>query len=590
MDLRKTYFMTTGHMDGNYNKMGKRLYDKNQSIVDLFSNIILQRVIERTENEIRELDTLDVFIMGVATLTDDFSKFISFIKRQSKPSMDQIDNFLYPLYPTHSIYAKYNEAYNLKPAKKETLFIKELLNNKEIHTVLSDYVKYLNQTYPKDAKEFGRLVDILSCANEEDLKQAVSLAYGKNKDKAIAEKLYGEVLFSYDNAIIDEYTEKEIIYKDEMAKLKIKEQQSPEALKKKKLDKIVELYKFKEKTQGIFNDIVGQREQLKQIMQVLYNAQLGLNNPLGPKASMLLTGPTGVGKTETAYAIANKLYGDDPFVIDLSVYRGEHQLATLIGSPPGYVGYNDKPQMLEFIKNHPMGGVLLFDEFDKANKQVLNIFMHMLDKGEVQSAKGASYDIRNFIIITTSNISEKITKHKSIGFGAVDEQEDIKNVITNNNVNGVPPELIARFDLVLAYQTLSKEDKIELARRKMDIVCSKIKNLKEFLNVDIKYDESVLEELANSVNESMGIRELFRNVNNLATEKLVEYIMSNEYFTDFNIYIKSLNEVVIKPLPKTKKRKEFSQEIDKKLMEIHQKEETRIQNAQNKNDDDTKIN
>ena len=154
----------------------------------------------------------------------------------------------------------------------------------------------------------------------------------------------------------------------------------------------------------------------------------------------------------------------------------------------------------------------------------------------------------------------------------------------------MPPELIARFDLVLAYQTLSKEDKIELARRKMDIVCSKIKNLKEFLNVDIKYDESVLEELANSVNESMGIRELFRNVNNLATEKLVEYIMSNEYFTDFNIYIKSLNEVAIKPLPKTKKRKEFSQEIDKKLMEIRQKEETRIQNAQNKNDDDTKIN
>ena len=88
----------------------------------------------------------------------------------------------------------------------------------------------------------------------------------------------------------------------------------------------------------------------------------------------------------------------------------------------------------------------------------------------------------------------------------------------------------------------------------------------------------------------MGIRELFRNVNNLATEKLVEYIMSNEYFTDFNIYIKSLNEVAIKPLPKTKKRKEFSQEIDKKLMEIRQKEETRIQNAQNKNDDDTKIN
>ena len=328
------------------------------------------------------------------------------------------------------------------------------------------------------------------------------------------------------------------------------------------MDKLEELYNFKNKTKGIFDNIVGQREQLNQIMQALYNAQLGLNNVDGPRASMLLTGPTGVGKTETAFAISKSLYEKEPFVIDLSVYRGDHQLSTLIGSPPGYVGYSDKPAFLEYLKkNADKGGVLLFDEFDKANPQVLNIFMHMLDKGEVQSAKGESYSVKNFIVITTSNISEKVSKH--IGFDM--QEESIKNTISSKAVGNVPPELIARFDLVIAYEHLSKEEKIELARRKMDIVCSKISNLKEFLNVKIKYDESVLEELALKVNESMGIRELFRDVNNLATKKLVEYIMTHDDFIDFGIYIKSLNEVIVKPIPKSKQSIELKEKLEKRL-------------------------
>lgn len=577
MDLRKAYYMTTGRMDGNYNKIGKRLYDKTQNIGDFFINVILQRIVDRTENEINYIDLLDVFLASVITITEDFGTFLDFFKKNVKPAYEQVDDFLYPLYPTTNLYKKFNKTFDKKPEKVECILVRELIKHKEINTVLSSYVNYLKSSDPQGASQLEYLLKAMIYAEPETLKTAMLQTFGKRGTKFIQD-VYEAMFYSINDDELTKYTEKETKYKEEVNKLKLKEQQSPEVLKKRKMDKLIELYKFKDKTKGIFDNIVGQREQLKQIMQVLYNAELGLNNPLGPKASMLLTGPTGVGKTETAYAIASSLFNEDPFVIDLSVYRGEHQLATLIGSPPGYVGYNDEPLLLEYIKNHPLGGVLLFDEFDKANKQVLNIFMHMLDKGEVQSAKGESYDIRNFIIITTSNISEKITKHNSIGFGATNEEEDIKNVISGQDINGVPPELIARFDLVLAYQTLTKEDKIELARRKMEIVCGKIKKLKEFLNVDIKYDEKVLEEIADSVNETMGIRELFRNVNNLATEKLVEYIMSNQYFTDFNIYIKSLNDVVLKPLPKTKKRKEFSQEIDQKLMETRKIEKDNIDN------------
>lgn len=567
MDIRKAYYMTTNHIDGNYNRLSSKVYDKTQSMGEFLKNIMLQRIISNAENSVKGMDLLDVFIITLK-MNVDVSNFLKFLSDNSKGEYEQIDNFLYPLKPNLSLYEKYNKKYNKENFEtKDIIFFRELFKNKEIDTVLGSYVRYLKHTKLKSAELVDYMIEAIKNADLDNLYTALKTTIGK-KGVDYVQNLYKEVYFSLEEQDFEGYLLLENKYIEELEKVKEEKRNSPEEVEKRKMDKLIELYKFKEKTQGIFDNIVGQREQLKQIMQVLYNAQLGLNNPLGPKASILLSGPTGVGKTETAYAIANNLFENDPFVIDLSVYRGSHQLSTLIGSPPGYVGYDDKPLMLEFIKKHPEGGVLLFDEFDKANKDVLNIFMHMLDKGEVQSAKGESYDVRNFIIITTSNITEKVNNH--IGFGA--EKEDIKNVISGNEFGNVPPELIARFDLVLAYQSLTKEDKIELARRKMEIVCSKIKKLKEFLNVDIKYDEAVLEELANSVNDTMGIRELFRNVNNLATQKLVEYIMSNKYFTDFTINIKSLNEVEVKSLPKTQKRKEFSQELDKRLMEVKQNE------------------
>lgn len=567
MDIRKAYYMTTNHIDGNYNRLSSKVYDKTQSMGEFLRNIMLQRIITNAENSVKGMDLLDVFIITLK-MNGDVSNFLKFLSENSKGEYEQIDNFLYPLKPNLSLYEKYNKKYKKENFDtKDIIFFRELFKNKEIDTVLGSYVRYLKHTKLKSAELVDYMIEAIKNADLDNLYTALKTTIGK-KGVDYVQNLYEDVYFSLEEQDVEEYSLLENKYIKELEKVKEEKRNSPEEVEKRKMDKLIELYKFKEKTQGIFDNIVGQREQLKQIMQVLYNAQLGLNNPLGPKASILLSGPTGVGKTETAYAIANSLFENDPFVIDLSVYRGSHQLSTLIGSPPGYVGYDDKPLMLEFIKKHPEGGVLLFDEFDKANKDVLNIFMHMLDKGEVQSAKGESYDVRKFIIITTSNITEKVNNH--IGFGA--EKEDIKNVISGNEFGNVPPELIARFDLVLAYQSLTKEDKIELARRKMEIVCSKIKKLKEFLNVDIKYDEAVLEELANSVNDTMGIRELFRNVNNLATQKLVEYIMSNKYFTDFTINIKSLNEVEVKSLPRTQKRKEFSQELDKRLMEVKQNE------------------
>lgn len=560
MDIRKTYFLTTKHMVGNYNKIGKRLYSKTQSIGLFFENAIMQRICEVANNGAKKVTKLDLFIFIIYKYGD-INTFFAILESSTRPDFEQVDDFLYPIIPDHEMYRDFNEKYGrVVKAEKHSIF-KELLKHPEIKIILNNYVRYLSLTNSEYADSVKNWMKILIGKNGEKIDDNNLITKNATVILSNMQKWYEEIWFSLDERKIEAYDALDEEYTKRLSELK-KKQSKTISLEKRRMDKLVDLYNFKSKTKGIFDNIVGQREQLNQIMQALYNAQLGLNNINGPRASMLLTGPTGVGKTETAFAISNSLYQKDPFVIDLSVYRGEHQLSTLIGSPPGYVGYNDKPAFLEYIKeNASTGGVLLFDEFDKANPQVLNIFMHMLDKGEVQSAKGQCYSVQNFIIITTSNITEKVNKR--IGFGT--EDESIKNTISSNAIGSIPPELIARFDLVIAYEHLSKEEKIELAKRKMDIVCSKISNLKEFLNVKIKYDESVLEELANGVNESMGIRELFRDVNNLATKKLVEYIMTHDDFTDFAIYIKSLNNIIVKPIPKTKQSIELKEKLEKRL-------------------------
>ncbi len=547
MDIRKAYYMATSHIHGNYNKLSKNPSKNNQSIADFFNALCLQKLYQRANSDEKEIkyDLLDVFLTSAGTLTS-LEDLFEFMEVSCIPTSDQIDNFLYPICSNDDLYNLYNNKFG-KGQESDISLSRAIFKNKEIYTILDSYIRFCSIDDANASLKLKQILEMLVSSDEDKIIEQFSKMIDK-RPKGWYKKNSEKMLFECNEQRLGEYILKEDRYKEklhtysEKTKIKVSSEQ-------RKADKLAELNAFKEKTKGIFSHIVGQREQLNLVMHALYRAQLGLNNINGPKASMLLTGPTGVGKTETAYAISESLYGQEPFVVDLSVYNGSHQLSTLIGSPPGYVGYTDKPTLLEYIKNHPKGGVLLFDEFDKANHQVLNIFMHMLDKGEIQSAKGDCYNVKNFIIITTSNITEKI--NKKIGFG--DEKEEIKNIISSNAIGGVPPELIARFDVVTAYTPLTREDKIELARRQMTSICDKIKKVNDFLNVKVKYDDYVLGELADTVNDSMGIRELFRNISSVATKKLVEYIMQNDSFTNIQIYIKSEDNIEVSPLKSTKK-------------------------------------
>ena len=276
MDIREAYFMTTGHMDGNYNKIGKRLYDKTQSIGEFFTNVILQRICDyaNSEQSGRKADILDMFLLTIHSFGD-VEEFIKYIKSSTKPGYEQIDDFLYAVCPDHEMYNKFNKQYGFAEKRENYDFLTELFKNPEIRTVLGSYIRYIGLSNAENAEKIKECLYYITYASSEKIDKALEKKL-RNKD-TFFKKMYEDMWFSLSEKRIDKYDSLEKLYFDKLSEIKEKENKIVN-LKQRRMDKLVDLYNFKNKTKGIFDGIVGQREQLKQIMQALYNAQLGLNN------------------------------------------------------------------------------------------------------------------------------------------------------------------------------------------------------------------------------------------------------------------------------------------------------------------------
>ena len=177
--------------------------------------------------------------------------------------------------------------------------------------------------------------------------------------------------------------------------------------------------------------VVGQDQAVKSISRAIRRSRAGLKDPKRPIGSFLFLGPTGVGKTELCKALAEVQFGDENQIIriDMSEYMEKHAVSKLIGSPPGYVGYNEGGQLTEKVRRNPYS-VVLFDEIEKAHEDVFNILLQILDDGRLTDSKGRMVDFKNTILIMTSNVgATKINKgNKVLGFGTnKDKEEDIKN-------------------------------------------------------------------------------------------------------------------------------------------------------------------
>ena len=278
--------------------------------------------------------------------------------------------------------------------------------------------------------------------------------------------------------------------------------------------------------------VVGQEEAVSAVAKAIRRGRVGLKDPKRPIGSFLFLGPTGVGKTELSKALAEAMFGTSNSLIrvDMSEYMEQVSVSKFIGSPPGYVGYDDGGQLSEKVRRNPYS-VVLFDEIEKAHPDVFNLLLQVLDDGVITDSKGRKIDFKNTIIIMTSNAgAQNIVEPKLLGFNsAMDEKqshENMKSKVMEEVKRIFKPEFINRIDDIIVFHMLNKAHIGQI----VDILMSDLnKRLKEQMNMTIELDESAKEYIVNDGYDSKyGARPLKRSIQNKIEDELAQRILEGK--------------------------------------------------------------
>lgn len=279
--------------------------------------------------------------------------------------------------------------------------------------------------------------------------------------------------------------------------------------------------------------VVGQDEAVNAVARAIRRGRVGLKDPKRPIGSFLFLGPTGVGKTELSKALAEVLFGDESAMIrvDMSEYMEKHTVSKMIGSPPGYVGFDDGGQLTEKVRRKPYS-VILFDEIEKAHPDVFNIMLQILDDGRLTDAKGRTVDFKNTVIIMTSNIGAKtITDSKKLGFTPAEDnfdrnQETIRENVMDELKRSFRPEFLNRIDDIIVFKQLDREDIKQIASRLCDSV---VKSLKE-LGITLTVEDSAIDVLVEKgFDVTYGARPLKRAIQSLIEDKMAEKMLEKTF-------------------------------------------------------------
>ena len=278
--------------------------------------------------------------------------------------------------------------------------------------------------------------------------------------------------------------------------------------------------------------VIGQEEAVSAVARAVRRGRVGLKDPNRPIGSFLFLGPTGVGKTEISKALAEAMFGDEQAIVrvDMSEYMEKHSVSKLIGSPPGYVGYDEGGQLSEKIRRRPYS-VILFDEIEKAHPDVFNILLQVLDDGRITDAQGRKVDFKNTIIIMTSNAgAQAIVEPKKLGFASEEDDkqdyERMKNGVMEEVRRIFKPEFINRIDEILVFRMLNKEDMKK-------IVTLMTKNLidrcKSQMDIELVIrDSAKLLVVEKAYNPKFGARPLRRMIQTEIEDKLAEEVLSGK--------------------------------------------------------------
>lgn len=278
--------------------------------------------------------------------------------------------------------------------------------------------------------------------------------------------------------------------------------------------------------------VVGQNEAVETVAKAIRRGRVGLKDPKRPIGSFLFLGPTGVGKTELSKALAEAMFGNENAIIrvDMSEYMEKHSVSKVIGSPPGYVGFEEGGQLSEQVRKNPYS-VILFGEIEKAHPDVFNVLLQVLDDGRITDSQGRTVDFKNTIIIMTSNAgAQRIVDPKKLGFSNVEnaesEHKDMKNNVMEEIKRMFKPEFLNRIDDIIVFRALSKEDVKGIAA----LMLKELKNrLAKQMDITLTYGDTVKNFIfEKGYDKKYGARPLKRAIQNNIEDSLAEEILSGK--------------------------------------------------------------
>jgi ATP-dependent Clp protease ATP-binding subunit ClpC len=294
--------------------------------------------------------------------------------------------------------------------------------------------------------------------------------------------------------------------------------------------------------------VIGQNEAVGAVAKAIKRSRVGLKDPKRPVGSFLFLGPTGVGKTELSKALAEAVFGSEDALIrvDMSEYMEKHSVSKLIGSPPGYVGFEEGGQLSEKVRTNPYS-VILFDEIEKAHSDVFNVLLQVLDDGHITDSQGRKVDFKNTIIIMTSNTgAERIIDPKKLGFVTVSnedkEHEDMKNNVMDEVKRNFKPEFINRIDDIIVFRALTEDD----VKKICSLMLSELKKrVKTQMNIELRFGDAVKKLIfEKGYDKKYGARPLKRAIQTYIEDNLAEEILKGNIKTGDTVQVSARNDKV----------------------------------------------
>jgi len=276
--------------------------------------------------------------------------------------------------------------------------------------------------------------------------------------------------------------------------------------------------------------IIAQEDAIKAVSQSIRRTRAGLKDPKRPSGSFIFLGPTGVGKTELAKTLANFLFGDDDALIslDMSEYMEKHTVSRLVGSPPGYVGYEEGGQLTEAVRRRPFS-VVLFDEIEKAHPDVFNTLLQILEEGRLTDAQGRSTDFRNTVLIMTSNLGTQDLRKANVGFGTNDfamSYARMREKVTEALKGHFRPEFLNRIDEVIVFHELGMTEVVQM----VDLMSKRLVSQLEGLGLGLELTLAAKELLAKrGYDPQLGARPLRRALQRLVEDPLSERLLNKDF-------------------------------------------------------------